>query len=329
MLNFISKIWKPDQYHGHKKKDNFFEGWFFKSVDQSGNNIIAIIPGVFVSKDPELQHSFIQILEGNSHASYYIRYPFEEFWAAKDKFEVKIGDSIFSNNSISLNISNTQIILKGELRFNNVQPWPVTLTSPGIMGWYSFAPFMECNHGVLSLDHSIEGSLDINGSKIDFSSGKGYIEKDWGSSFPSSYVWSQSNHFEMEGVSFTGSIAKIPWLFSSFRGFIVGLLHNGRLYRFTTYTGAEVNYLKIFKDEIRYEIEDKKHFLRVKIKRTEGGVLHGPYEKQMLERVSESLDAEIEINFSEKSGKTIFEGIGIHAGLDVNGKLEEIADEIK
>ncbi len=329
MRNFISKIWKPDQYHGHGKKDNFFEGWFFKSVDKSGENIIAVIPGVFVSRDPVLQHAFIQILEGNSHASFYVRYPFESFSTLKNKFEVRIGNSIFSRDQILLDITNKNVSLKGELKFSRILPWPVTLTSPGIMGWYSFVPFMECNHGVLSLDHKIEGKLNFNGNQIDFSGGKGYIEKDWGSSFPSSYVWCQSNHFEKEGVSFTGSIAKIPWLFSSFRGFIVGLLHDGKLHRFTTYTGAKVNYLKIFKKEILVEIEDKNYLLKVRIERTEGGVLHGPYEKQMLERVSESLNAKINLKFCDKNGKIIFEGNGIHSGLDVNGKLEEIADEIE
>lgn len=33
--------------------------------------------------------------------------------------------------------------------------WPVTLANPGVMGPYSFVPFMECNHGILSMDHAL------------------------------------------------------------------------------------------------------------------------------------------------------------------------------
>jgi hypothetical protein len=37
---------------------------------------------------------------------------------------------------------------QGDVRFTDTQPWPKMLGAPGIMGWYSFVPFMECKHGV-------------------------------------------------------------------------------------------------------------------------------------------------------------------------------------
>ncbi|MGV9103340.1 MAG: tocopherol cyclase family protein [Candidatus Thorarchaeota archaeon] len=45
------------------------------------------------------------------------------------------------------------------------------------------------------------------------------MEKDWGTGFPEVWIWLESNHFEEKGVSFTCSIAKIPWLGSSFAGY--------------------------------------------------------------------------------------------------------------
>jgi len=100
------------------------------------------------------------------------------------------------------------------------------------MGPYTFAPFMECNHGIVSMDHGISGSLVINGEEIDFTGGRGYIEKDWGHSFPSAYIWMQSNHFAANGISFKASVARIPWLTGNFTGFISGLMIDGRLYPF-------------------------------------------------------------------------------------------------
>ena len=58
------------------------------------------------------------------------------------------------------------------------------MTRPGVMGPFSFVPFMECYHGVVNIDHKISGSLMINNEEIDFTDGYGYIEKDWGKSFP-------------------------------------------------------------------------------------------------------------------------------------------------
>lgn len=60
----------------------------------------------------------------------------------------------------------------------------MTVRSPGIMGWYAWVPTMECYHGVVSLDHAISGKLMIEDQAHDFNGGRGYIEKDWGKSFP-------------------------------------------------------------------------------------------------------------------------------------------------
>ena len=85
----------------------------------------------------------------------------------------------------------------------------------------------------------------INDRSVDFSGGRGYIEKDWGMTFPRAYIWMQSNHFQRAGVSLTASVATIPWLTGWFRGFLVGLLVEGILYRFTTYLGSKINQLSV------------------------------------------------------------------------------------
>ena len=78
------------------------------------------------------------------------------------------------------------------------------------MGPFSFVPFMECYHGIISMDHSIIGELSIKGKKVDFTSGRGYIEKDWGHSFPIGYVWMQSNHFSESKIPLNALLQKSP-----------------------------------------------------------------------------------------------------------------------
>jgi tocopherol cyclase len=51
------------------------------------------------------------------------------------------------------------------------------------MGWFAYVPFMECYHGVLSLDHEVNGRLRLGKRETDFSGGRGYIEKDWAAPF--------------------------------------------------------------------------------------------------------------------------------------------------
>ena len=92
------------------------------------------------------------------------------------------------------------------------------------MGPFSYIPFMECNHAILSMQSHIKGSININNNRINFNNGIGYTEKDWGCSFPKSYIWCQGNSFQNSNASFMLSIANIPFKLFSFRGIICVLI---------------------------------------------------------------------------------------------------------
>ncbi len=99
---------------------------------------------------------------------------------------------------------------------------------------------MECKHGIVSVNHDLKGSVIVNGNEIDFNNGKGYIEKDWGTSFPEAWLWMQANNFENRNSSFSFSVAKIPWLGKFFIGFIAFLYYNNRFLLFSTYNNSEI-----------------------------------------------------------------------------------------
>jgi hypothetical protein len=183
---------------------------------------------------------------------------------------------------------------------------------------------MECYHGVLSFDHLIQGAVQINGEQLDFSGGRGYIEKDWGQSFPAAWVWFQTNHFATPGTCLTASVAMIPWMGNAFRGFIVGLWHADQLYRFATYTGARIESLAIGEHEIAWSISDRRYRLDLLARQAPGGVLLGPTKVEMGKRVTETLGAIVHTRLSRLSGEVIFEGEGRYAGLEVNGDLDRL-----
>ncbi len=78
----ILNTWRPGAYHGWGKRPPYFEGWYFKAVDAGGRRPYAVIPGVFIGREPGSSHSFVQTLDGASGRSTYHRYPFEAFQAA-------------------------------------------------------------------------------------------------------------------------------------------------------------------------------------------------------------------------------------------------------
>lgn len=321
-------VWRPGMYHGFGRNRDFFEGWYFKFADAPQNQVWAVIPGVFLasSKFPEQEsHAFVQTLNGRTGESHYHRYPAEDFHASPEAFDVRVGPNHFRIDALHLEIERPEQSLVGELAFGAAAPWPVSLASPGIMGWYAYVPFMECYHGVLSFDHTVEGKLKIGGQRIDFSGGRGYIEKDWGKSFPRGWVWMQTNHFAQPGTCLTASAARIPWLGTAFPGFIAGLWHQGRLYRFATYTGAKLTRLSVSDTLVRMDVQDSRHRLELEAKRSKGGLLHAPSRAAMIQRLMESLTAEISVRLLDRrTGGEIFSGTGRNAGLEIGGEIDSI-----
>ena len=337
VLARLRAIWRPAAYHGHGLQRNFFEGWYFKVVDRTGQQRYAIIPGIFLGKNKNESHSFVQTLDGVTGATAYHRYPLQAFAAASSTFAVQVGPNRFTTQEIELQIDNTVGQMIGRITFDDVKPWPVSWRSPGIMDWYSFVPFMECYHGVVSFDHAVRGELVIDGKPVDFHGGRGYTEKDWGQAFPRAWIWMQTNHFERAGVCLTASVARIPWLGSAFRGFIVGLLCDGRLYRFASYTGAKIVELRLTADHVFWtlrgavEHEGMRRMAQLAIVAHRAGeevdLLHAPARTAMVQRVLESLTATVEVTLTVHiDGRTaeIFAGCGRHAGLELGGALEEI-----
>ena len=315
MTSFFHTILHPAIYHGHKAKAPFFEGWYFKLVSSDGSKRLAVIPGAILGADA---HAFVQVLDGVSGESAYHRYPLSEFNADHDEFHLQIGPNRFNLDRIQLQLPESRLGLHGEVRFKGITPWPVTMTSPGIMGWYAWVPFMECYHGVLSLDHTLEGALRLDQKALDFSGGHGYIEKDGGKSFPRAWVWFQSNHFNQPGTCITASVAIIPWLRSSFPGFIIGLWHNQHLYRFATYTGAKIESLEIADERVTWTVVDRTYRLQMSAERAGAGLLLGPTRQDMGIRVAETLNARVDVHLSELNGRTIFQDQGQYAGLEVH-----------
>jgi len=311
----------PAVYHGFEKKPPFFEGWYFKMVSADERHKIAIIPGVILGQE---EHAFVQVLDGVAGSTAYVSFPMAAFRADKQRFEVQIGENHFDEKHISLALNSTEVQLTGEVRMGSLNPWPVSLLSPGIMGWYAWVPRMECYHGVLSFTHGLQGTLTLNGKVMDFSGGKGYIEKDWGQAFPSAWVWFQSNHFAGASACITASVAVIPWGGRSFRGFIVGFWLEGRLHRFATYSGAHINRLQIFDDHVDWVLRNQEHGLFLKATRVESGLLRGPTRQDMGQRVMETLNATVQVRLETLRGQVLFEGLGEHTGLEVVGDLPRL-----
>jgi len=316
----LQALFHPEQYHGWGKNRKFFEGWYYKIVSADEKKAFAIIPGIAMDEDGN-QQGFIQVLDGKKLTAEYHKFDVVDFTPKSGCFELELGDNFFSGTKIQLDLPT----IKGELIFTEQSLWPSSLISPNIMGPFSFVPFMECYHGILSLDHNIQGQLNIHNKPINFKNGRGYTEKDWGESFPSAYIWLQSNHFSRKGVSIKASVAKIPWLGGSFVGFIAGLLFEGLLIQFTTYNFSKLVRSHADKLQVQIALENSKYRLEIFVQRDAKTALAAPISGFMTGRIEESMTSRIEVRLIDRNKETvIFHDTGRNGALEVAGNLEEI-----
>jgi hypothetical protein len=174
------------------------------------------------------------------------------------------------------------------------------------------------------MDHHISGSLEFQGNKLDFSDGRGYIEKDWGTSMPESWIWLHANTFESQGTSVMVSVAKIPWLGRFFIGFLCFVLVNGQVFKFMTYNNSKIKALSLNQGNLELELGGKDHILRISARQKQSGSLKAPVHGLMERYIKESIDSDVFISLRTHSGKILFEGNAQKAGLELVGNLDEL-----
>lgn len=192
-----------------------FEGWYFKH--QKDDATIAFIPGIADSG------AFVQMLTGAGSRQ------FDVPSLRVENGVIYAGNCIFSSSSSVIDLPG----ITGTLHYG-----PLTPLQSDIMGPFRFLP-MECRHGIISMAHSLSGTLTVDGTSQVFDGGIGYIETDCGTSFPRSYLWLQCNDFSTP-CSIMVSIAHIPFAGTHFTGCICAVLFEGREYRLATYRGVRI-----------------------------------------------------------------------------------------
>lgn len=321
----LSTIYRPEVFQGSKKRTSYFEGWYFKNVSADFGRVLSVIPGISLAGKP---HSFIQVIDGITSQTHYIDFSVEDFSASRKWMEICIGSNRFTPEGVSLSIHRDALDLEGKLVYRNRIKWPGALLAPGIMGWYSFVPRMECYHGVVSLDHGINGYVDYQGHRLDFSDGRGYIEKDWGTSMPESWIWLHANTFTDPETSVMLSVAKIPWRGRYFIGFIAFFLHDGRLYKFMTYNHSRIRSISLTGSNFNMELSGRAGIMSISAQQKAAGKLKAPVHGLMERYIKESVDSLVSIELKNSTGRVIFSGEAPRAGLEIVGNTDELIEGI-
>lgn len=265
-------------FHGAKRTGPYFEGWYLKHQSKSGRTL-ALIPAFHMDAGGRRAAS-LQVI--SDRQAWWLEYPATQFHADPERFQVRLGQSSFGNQGIDLHVEQDGLSLHGALGYG-----PFAALRSDIMGPFRLFGSMQCSHGVLSMGHSLQGALRLNGEEIDFSNGMGYIETDRGRSFPRAYLWTQCAWDGPERGGLMLAVATVPLPVGSFTGCICSVLYQGREYRLATYRGARIEEWSPSGAIIR----QGKYRLKVELLEPRAQPLRAPAEGRMERTVHESLCA--------------------------------------
>jgi hypothetical protein len=301
----------PFLFQGSLTKPNYFEGWYYKQVHENSDRSISFIFGIS-TRDP---HAFIQIITSNPLVTTYVRYPLESFRAHEQGY--RLGNSWFSPDRLVLDVEDATLAVRGELHLSQLTPIHRNLYAPNIMGPFAYLGNMECNHGVVSMSHRVHGLITVNGESWSFTDQVGYLEKDWGRSFPRRYVWIQGNHFDQDAAIMI-SVADIPFMGFHFEGVICQLNVANAVYRIATYTGARCTGIAHTDDGFKLTIKQGSLSLEVIAHVPDQGILKSPSMGAMTQTIKEGLGGTIEVVLHRK-GHASLHLTSTHCGIEIEG----------
>mgnify|MGYP003295969120 CR=1 FL=1 len=134
---------------------DYFCGWYLKCQNES--QTIALIAAYHITGGKK--SCSLQVITDD--ASWNVPYPYEEF--EQTDTAVRIGPNHFDKNGFALNLHTPELTAVGKLSFGPLAP-----IRYDIMGPFKYVPFMECRHSVFSMRHTVNGTLQINGTAYEF-----------------------------------------------------------------------------------------------------------------------------------------------------------------
>lgn len=245
---------KLHKTRGRKKFDNFhflsarapaFEGFYCKSAKSDGTTLVVICGYV---KSGQHSHAFIQVSTQDSETCYF-EYPIDQLKVSDEEFNFSINGHCFSKEGISINEKDCVINIK----FEKFTAWKRSFFKPTVMGLLSYIPFVECKHDVTAPSLTISGKAQVGNNEVNFKNASGYIDKNWGASFPEKYFWGHVAGFSDSSISIQFAKGCPKWLLWKVPVYIGFLRIDGKTHTFSSVKSGKLTMINVGHREISLE----------------------------------------------------------------------------
>lgn len=292
---------KPTTLRGNFERNKYFEGWFQKIYSKKYNASFVIIYG-YATRNTEDTLGFIQILIPNK-APQIIYFNKNEISCDSEQHIVRMGENLLTTETIQINANDINIRLK--LMNNQVKQ-----TFKNSMGYSYFLPNLPCYHSVLNTGHQVTGEIQQKEAGYVLNNDMGYLEKNWGTSFPESYIWLHAVDPHDSKVSMLFSLAEIKWIGKKFIKHVGHFHYDNKQIDLRSLMSFATSNPSSSKDKYQIRMISKTIQLDILIVFGNKVLLKGPQEGVLSSDIIHYIDADIQIQFSENNKTRMFQLVG-------------------
>lgn len=317
-----------------------FEGWYYRFTEQDHMSSWVVIVAYW-RDSTGADRAFIELLHhpsGTIYKQVYESFDIDYIQTYKGRFQLWVGDTFFSAHKIKgsfIDQAGTQIEL--DIDIDQCARWgaPLDENNRWTMGYatnligiplkWHINHLKSWSNGVIKIDHDSHVLQDV----------ATHQEKNWGRSFPSQWIWMQSNVFEgRPDVAFALAGGPIVNSKQSPDGYILGIRWRDQFINWRSQDG----HLFSFKDVDFYIAEDtaiwtlkvEGFYYKAEVKASASVhdliVVDVPADGGLKAGAVESLNAEVDIILSKRNGLGWVEFDRIHtsrAAVEAGGHYAE------
>ena len=301
------------------KQKKGFETWYFNLVNKTQTLILEFI----VSFYKDEIHQEVHLTIDSNEKKYRRKIKFKEEQFSTSKTSVQIGASQLGSEGMILQIEEDELDIKGEVRFAEQITLKQSAMHSGLMGPFKYLPFLHSYHEVIALTHTLAGEICINGEVIDFTGGKGYIDKEWGKAYPNVWIWAQCNQFKQSDMAMMLGVMRHQLFLDYQTSFVVPIYYQGQLEVFANYNGGHIAKLYRYKGYIHIVITQKNKLLDLKIYGQDEVDLAMSRNAHMIKDVYNCMNAKIEVKLTQ-NGMVLLEKTGYDVQLEIGGNTSKL-----
>jgi len=293
--------YKPNSIRGTFERNKFFEGWFQKVYSKAHKASFILIYG-YATHNSDNEFGFLQILIPNQTPEI-VYFPKNQVSCDIKKHQFRMGKNLLTSELIRIDINGISI----ELNLKNKQPFRTFKNS---MGYTYFIPNLPCYHSVLNTAQSVSGEIKHQGQCYTLDHEMGYLEKNWGTTFPESYFWVHAVDPNNPAISLLFSRAKIVWLGKTYIKHVGYLCYDGQQIELRELKNCAVSNSNISPENRIIQIRSASAQLDLALGYGREVQFKGPKDGALSRMIHHQADAKVEVSLTYENRRQQFQMVG-------------------